>query len=424
MSPAHCIIRGVAETGATGPAVRLPHGTAITYSTAGRSLLERDRHGHETARLSWRGDALARAEVRIPDDSWLTIEPAAVTDAPWGPSDRLWHHDTPLTVFAALDYARIGFIPPLAAPAALPPGAGTAVLNLLAGLAADQQSGPLAYQGPYPSEELFLALLESFHYCGDGGDPLQAFREGKLAWTPAPHERVRTREGVWVHLREGVEKVTWAGRRYYRPSWQGVARRTERRVRDAEGAVICSLWAFDEPLEDHLRLDTEGENVHVLAAEPPPPWQATGPPALLEGLAAVVAARTAPALGPFIAQGAAELTLVWAPLAGDLVTLRDGELCLSNRLPPLLDARRRAAGTGEARMGVALAFLAELAHLAGDLLRRRAQASLAARPEAEQRRVLEADQGLVGADVARAIAAAVQALVGWKIPTRSRGGSG
>ncbi len=54
----------------------------------------------------------------------------------------------------------------------MPPGGGTAVLNLLAGLAADQGGGPVAYHGPYPSEQLFLALLESFRYEGGGSDPL------------------------------------------------------------------------------------------------------------------------------------------------------------------------------------------------------------------------------------------------------------
>ena len=97
--------------------VVLPHGTTVTYDAAGRRLLERDRHGHPLARLTWRDDGtLAAAAVRLPDGSWLAIEPGAVIDAPWGRSDRLWHHDTPLTIFAAVDYARIAFIPAVAEP--------------------------------------------------------------------------------------------------------------------------------------------------------------------------------------------------------------------------------------------------------------------------------------------------------------------
>jgi len=55
--------------------------------------------------------SLERAWVRIPDGSWLGIEPRATREAPWGWADRLWHaaepssrgwRGTPLTVFEAL----------------------------------------------------------------------------------------------------------------------------------------------------------------------------------------------------------------------------------------------------------------------------------------------------------------------------------
>jgi hypothetical protein len=139
-----------------GSTVALPHGTVVTYSPAGRRVREHDRHGHELARLEWRPDgALAGAGVRIPDGSWLTIEPRATADAPWGPSDRLWHRGAALTVFAAVDYARIASIPPLADPTRLPPGGGTAVLNLIASLAADREPG--ASYRTVREEQLFLA---------------------------------------------------------------------------------------------------------------------------------------------------------------------------------------------------------------------------------------------------------------------------
>ena len=250
----------------TGPTIVLPHGTAVTYSPAGRRVRERDRHGHELARLEWREDgALARASVRIPDGSWLTIEPRATADAPWGPSDRLWHRGTALTVFAAVDYARIASIPPLAEPARLPPGGGTAVLNLIASLAADQGGPRLFYRGPYPSEQLFLALLESFRYEGGEGDPLPAFMGADLAWIPAPHERLVADGGIWIQMRDGIEKVVWEGRPYYRTVWQDVRRHAARRVREAEGRVLCSLCALGTDLEDHLRMDSRGDAIEVLA---------------------------------------------------------------------------------------------------------------------------------------------------------------
>ncbi|MBI3636201.1 MAG: hypothetical protein HY216_08305, partial [Candidatus Rokubacteria bacterium] len=163
---------------------------------AGRT--ERDRFGNVTMEMAWRSDGrLEDARVRIPG-GWLRLEPRATDDAPWGASDRVWRvggareRDVPLTLFAALDYARVDHIPPLADPERLPPGGGTALLNLIATLAAEQGRARLAYRGPYPTEQLFLALLECFRYVAPrGGDhPLSAFTHDVLEWEPAPHERL------------------------------------------------------------------------------------------------------------------------------------------------------------------------------------------------------------------------------------------
>ncbi|HEU5322461.1 MAG TPA: hypothetical protein VFX28_16765, partial [Methylomirabilota bacterium] len=130
-----------------------PHGSAVAFRAEPgqppRRVAEADRRGTLVATLRWTAAGrLAGAAVRIPDGSWVVIEPRAAGDAPWGASDRLWHAPagtppealrpaapaTPLTVFAALDYARIDRIPALAEPRRLGAGAGTALLNLIAGL--------------------------------------------------------------------------------------------------------------------------------------------------------------------------------------------------------------------------------------------------------------------------------------------------
>ena len=111
---------------------------------AGRLTAELDRRGSAVAELDWQADGrLARASVRIPDGSWVTVLPAAAAPGPWGASDALLHGSRPVTRFGALDWSRITHIPPLAEPARLPSGAGTAVLNLIARLAADQGAGAL-----------------------------------------------------------------------------------------------------------------------------------------------------------------------------------------------------------------------------------------------------------------------------------------
>ncbi|MGH7275431.1 MAG: hypothetical protein ACREIY_00230, partial [Candidatus Rokuibacteriota bacterium] len=226
--------------------------------------------------------------MRLPDGSWLVIEPRATREAPWGLSDRLWQCGrdvrepgatvggptqvppgaVPLSVFEALDWARVDRIPALAAPARLPPGAGTAVLNLIAELARAQRTARLAYRGPYPTEQLFVALLESFRYATDTPDPLAAFMAGGVEWEPAPHERLFPADGLYVQMRGRVEKVVVRGTTYYRPDWQGVARHAPKRVRDTTQGVVCSLWALGRPLEDHLLLSREGELLRVLDTQP------------------------------------------------------------------------------------------------------------------------------------------------------------
>src|SRR5207247_1737433 len=85
------------------------------------------------------------------------------------------------------------------------PRSGATALNVIAALAGDQGRSVLRYSGPYPTEQLFITLLESFRYDPTTADPLAAFERGELDWHPAPHERVFTR-GACVHLRERVEK--------------------------------------------------------------------------------------------------------------------------------------------------------------------------------------------------------------------------
>src|SRR5262249_15452244 len=184
---------------------------------------------------------------------------------------------------------RIAYVPPLADPTRLPPGAGTAILNLIAGLAADQAAGPLRYRGPFATEQLFWALADSFRFDPTEPDPLGRFldgaeaaflggalREAPLDWTPAPHERLLLEGGVAVQLRDGVEKVGWEARIYERPDCQGLERRGHRVVRRATGPdggprVMASLVALGGPLEDHVVLDADGDLVELPAVADPAP---------------------------------------------------------------------------------------------------------------------------------------------------------
>ena len=61
----------------------------------------------------------------------------------------------------------------------------------------------LRYDAPYPTEALFLALLESFRFePAQTPDPSGAFAAGALTWTPAPYDATIEAGGVWVQRRE------------------------------------------------------------------------------------------------------------------------------------------------------------------------------------------------------------------------------
>jgi len=383
------------------PLVALPHGTVVAYAIGARRrrVLEVDRGGEVVTAYRWRTDgSLAWLVTRTAADAMVGLEPGAGEHPAWGRSDRVWRVTAtppweprePITVLAALDWSRLLHVPPLADPARLPAHAGTALLNAISGLMQDQGVARCAYEGPYPSEQLFTALLEAFHY--DAAEPpLEAFLAGEaVRWIPAPHERHRPRPGLVVQLRESVDKVVLDGRAFYRRDWQGVERREPRVVRAVDGRVVCSLWAFDRALEDRAVLDARGQVLEL----PPPLADERDPvpmaPVWHSALAALVARESAPALGDALRDVLAAVTLEWGPVPGDLLRAEPGSLRVARRLRDagaafVVETASEGAAS-EARAQRAVRVVLEVARLLGPELRQRAQAMLAALPEAEQQR--------------------------------------
>ena len=391
-------------------------GAEILRDARGRRIGERDRWGGDVAHLTWtRDDALGEAAVRLPDGAWLFIHPGAARDARWGPSDvlRLGDSEAPLTHFASVNWAAIDAIPPLAEPARLPPGAGTAVLNLIAALAVDQGRTRLAYRGPYPTEQLFVALLEAFRWEADDvpDDPLTIFMAGGLTWTPAPFCRAFTPEGAYVQSRQRIEKVVWRARTYTRADWQGVERQAAHRVHDVGGRVHCVLWALGSALQTHLALTVEGDVIAAYAPEAVGSAQPCGAE-VAAGLVAVVVASSAPPLAEAIRAVAADLTFTWAPLAGELAEITEAHARLSGAMLVALRARLTAAGSRVEQVRLGFAALAELAAATGDALRGRAQRRLAADSTPAKHRALSAERSAQDAAAnAREIGRAVEALL-------------
>jgi hypothetical protein len=370
---------------------------------------EHDRHGCALSALEWRPDgALRRARLRLPDGGWIEIEPGAGGRAAWGASDLVTRDAHPLTRFAALDWTRVDRIPPLAEPARLPAGAGSAIFNLLARLAAEQRVGLLRYDAPYPTEALFLSLLESFRYMPDDApDARAAFGSGALTWTPAPHHVVIEPGNVWVQMRERIEKIVAGGRTYYRLDWQGVRRLAPRVVRDDGGTVRASLMVLGHVVEDHVVLAADGRVVETLAPPADPSQVLAIAHEIVAGLIAIVMATSARELGPWLLAAAREMQFVWGPVHADLVTIAGTRVTLSHRLRRMLADSVRDRPRADA-LGIALAMLREAADLVADVLRARAQAALAVEDAAVQAAALQTDEP-APAD-ARAIAAAADAL--------------
>jgi len=171
-------------------ALRSPHGSLTFFVPPSpsqgppRRLATFDRHGRLLLLITWGTDGtLVRFKVRGLDGRFLGVVRGAASHLGWGLSDSVnllegeegFSLDRSLTLFRSVTYEDIDLLPPLDAPAQLPAGGGSTVLNVLALLAKDQEKTVLRYRGPYPSERLFATLCESFRYSGEPGVTRERF---------------------------------------------------------------------------------------------------------------------------------------------------------------------------------------------------------------------------------------------------------
>lgn len=402
----------------------LPFGSVAFYVPTGPTplrhrLLEVDRNGHVTLAVGRGPDGAFRdARVRNVDGAILGILAGGADHPLWGASDRIVRlapaaDSELLTVCGTVNWDAVTAIPPLADPSRLPAGAGTSILNALATLATDHARGPLRYRGPYPTEQLFWALAESFRFGPAPGDPLATFTgaaeatfaagevcEAPLDWTAAPHERLFLDEGIYVQLREGVEKVYWEGRLYYRTVCQGLRRREHRVIRvvtapEGEPKFVASLAALGRPLEDHLVLDALGNLLERPLSNSgqggphPAEADAVGPLARpwVEALGALLPLEATPLLAPAIAAVWPGLRAVWGPVPRDLIETTAATLRLSTALARAYETQRVALPSA-ARRTLAQGLVGEVLGLLGPPVRRAAAGWLEAEPPARRESLL------------------------------------
>ena len=368
-----------------------------------------DRHGLLLL-ISWGTDGtLARFKVRGLDGRFLGVVRGTASHLGWGLSDSVallegeegFSLDRSLTLFRSVTYEDLELLPPLDAPARLPAGGGSTVLNVLALLAKDQGKTVLRYRGPYPSERLFATLCESFRYSGEPGVTRERFTrdaeeaamqltmlETSVDWQPHPHDRFFPAAHTCVQLRDGVEKVYDRGRIYYHPDLAASAHGL-RLMQEPDGQVryIASLMILGQALEDHLVLDGQGEILERPAiarnwsirgtAQFSDEWKAV--------LARLIATESTPLLRPALWPVMDELTLVWSETPGELWTEAGNELLLhAGIVAAYREALARVRSAGESLL-LAARFTSELARLIGPLVRARAQERMAGlSPEDQQ----------------------------------------
>jgi hypothetical protein len=193
------------------------------------------------------------------------------------------HAGRVVTYISVIDWDHPTEIPAIAAPGALPPNTGGALMNELARRA----TRPLRYAGPYPTPALYRTLARSFRPSADEAaftkDLVQrattlARDEIAIDFAPAPHERIANAHGH-VELREGIERAVIDGVAYE----AGAVARIEGRH--------AEVWFGDEPWARVATFDEHGALTDGPHAIPAPTSDVIGkpfPPALTHALASLV----------------------------------------------------------------------------------------------------------------------------------------
>jgi len=322
----------------------------------GRLVAVTDRDGCVHAELVWHGDT-AQVTVALVKGGAMLVVDTAEHDALFGRAHPIVVVTGDVrerrTTCSPIDWRAPRRIPAIAAPAMLPPGAGSAVLNLIAIAAADAAVTALRYAGPYPTDALWYALGHSFRTSGEreafvAGAADRALRlshdEIPIDFAPAPFERAWI-DGGEVHLRDGVVQRVRINGVLYAP------RGTPGRLVAIDGGKLAAeVWFGDRPWSRVAVLDADGRIIDG----PYPVTACTSavigtkfPRALRVALADVVADLVAPPLADSARGVLADEDITWADCgaaaARAMSTGLEVHAALWERLAPLGMARLAAA---------------------------------------------------------------------------------
>lgn len=262
----------------------------------------------------------------------------------------------PLARFQAVDWRHPRAIPAMDRPAAVPPGAGSAILNLLAGSAAARPSQPLRYVGPYPTNALLQSLLTCFRVEAPVTEARERFtagveelavsgvmREIPVDFWPDPFTRIWHEGGpgvapVCIQMRRGVDAV-YIGQRGYRRETTGV---DPRRVRaDSDGSAGGSSWQVVIEMGGQVwaRIARVSDDGALLEGPHPVPSVTNAlcgtrlPPGIHRALLAALPERAPRLLRPALVHVLTTTPLSWADTGDTLARHRDGGVQVHAALP-------------------------------------------------------------------------------------------
>lgn len=282
-------------------------------------------------------DAPRRIWLRLPDHRELALDLDATDHPVLGRCDRVRNqHGELLAHASATDWSRPTRIPALDRPGALPPGAGTAILNLLAWQAELSFAGPLRYHGPYPTTALWHALGASFRVHEPHAAAHARFianaetraiagtaAELDVDFHPAPHRWAWSHPRVCVQHREGIERV-WLDGRPFDPNPASL-----RQLRREGDVVIACIAVGDDVCAELVRLHASGEPLAEPTTLPPGPTALHGtllPAAVVGVLGEVIVAQAPRALQPALRHVVDHTRIGWGDPGLDLVGWRDDTL--------------------------------------------------------------------------------------------------
>ncbi len=331
----------------TGMQTRLLHGTVLT-TDSGRLRRAVDRHGHEVWSARWNGEALHAVTLARPDRSTVVLEGSSQPHPLFHRAHDVRVDDAVVARCGQTDWRAPKHVPPVDVPGAMPPGAGSALLNWLAAAAKQAGSGPLRYRGPYPTAALFDSLSHSFRL-DDPPSALERFTrdvesrsirgsmvEVDVPFHPGPFEWHWPTEGLCVQLRDGLERVYVGGRSY------ALHQLGTRRLRREGDRFVAYIDLGGIPWHDVLTLESDGTPVGGPAPVPAAPTRLIGqamPEEIVNLLGAVLQQRAPRLLAPSVAHVLSGHVLRWGDTGDELARRAEGAIELHSafgeRLPEM-----------------------------------------------------------------------------------------